>query len=390
MAGLLQSNGSCSSSSCSNMKDNLNTSIISPISCSPNYQQQKYVTSVNNDKCFEKYFSDSNENSYKLQCKMSSVTSREFGKELPEAVDSWSNANVYGTLPKNKPRQVVSKVVNQEAEVYQMFLNRQKQLNKENNSMSSYLSNGCRAFSPNSQINSNMSNSCSNLNKTRPSSTISQPHSRSDSVDSSATSLISCDSAVTTVSTLHSRRQNNSSAMNRLYGQDTQIIIQCETRPSQHGSGTMYRNADESHVKPEQSTTPQSSHFNHSVEPFKSVMGQESSETNIGTRTNVVSNTSGFSCLTVSHFVKSSLATAQTTPSVVPSTCQPASAITIFKTNTAQTKQNYSENSFVLPFQSRTIEGRKSERIQSFSTVRHNRPLADACFQTACFHKSGI
>ncbi|XP_014769253.1 uncharacterized protein LOC106868481 isoform X1 [Octopus bimaculoides] len=387
MAGHLPSNGSSSSSSCSNKKDNLNTS-ISSISC-PNYQQQKHVASVNNDKCLEKHFSDSNQNSSKLQYKMSSVASREVGKELPETVDSWSNANVYGTLPKNKPRQIVSKVLNQEAEVYQMFLNRQKQLNKENNSMSSYMSTGCKAFSPNSQINSNMSNSCSNLNKTRPSSTISQPHSRSDSVDSSANSLISCDSAVTTISTLHSRRQNNSPAMNRPYRQDTPTITQCETRTYQHGSGTMYRNTDESHVKPEQSTTPQSSHFNHSVESFKSVMGQESSETNVGTRTNVVSNTSGFSsCLTVSHFVKSSLATAQTTPSVVPSTCQPPSAIAVFKTNTAQTKPNYSENSFVLPFQSRTIEGKKNERIQIFSTVRHNRPLADACFQTACFHKS--
>ncbi|XP_014769254.1 uncharacterized protein LOC106868481 isoform X2 [Octopus bimaculoides] len=293
MAGHLPSNGSSSSSSCSNKKDNLNTS-ISSISC-PNYQQQKHVASVNNDKCLEKHFSDSNQNSSKLQYKMSSVASREVGKELPETVDSWSNANVYGTLPKNKPRQIVSKVLNQEAEVYQMFLNRQKQLNKENNSMSSYMSTGCKAFSPNSQINSNMSNSCSNLNKTRPSSTISQPHSRSDSVDSSANSLISCDSAVTTISTLHSRRQNNSPAMNRPYRQDTPTITQCETRTYQHGSGTMYRNTDESHVKPEQSTTPQSSHFNHSVESFKSVMGQESSETNVGTRTNVVSNTNGSS-----------------------------------------------------------------------------------------------
>ncbi|GAB1597649.1 uncharacterized protein LOC115219645 [Argonauta hians] len=365
------------SSSC---KDNKNISINNSVSCQ-NYQQQKHVTPVCNENSSEKYLSDS---SSSVQCKIPFGSRKELDQDLSESVNNWNKVSVYGTLPKNKPNKIVSKSANQEAEVYQIFLNRQKQLSKENNMVSSYMSKGSRTCSQNFQMNYNLNTSNSNLNKTYPSSSISQPHSRTDSVDSSANSLASCDSAVTIISKLHSKTQVNSD-VNRSYKQD----VQSASRTYQHGSGAMSRNADENHVKPEQSTSVPS-HCIHPKESLKSMMHQENNNESNGRQTNVLSNTSGFPCLKVSLTKTSSLATAHTTPSVVPSKCHPASFNTFFKTNPAQVKPMYSENSSVLPFQSRVVADKKTERTEMFSTVRHSRRLTDACFQPACLHKSDV
>lgn len=117
--------------------------------------------------------------------------------ELPSqsinSCDSRKSVDIYGTLPKNQPRQFEGSSASREAEIYQEFLSRQKQLNQQNSSSG-------RAYTPTPHSSSSLGGypSCTQM---RPSSTITVSHSRTDSTPDS---VASCDSVMTMVPSLHS------------------------------------------------------------------------------------------------------------------------------------------------------------------------------------------
>ena len=150
----------------------------------------------------------------------------------PQAVntaDSRKSVDIYGTLPKNQPRQFESSSASREAEVYQEFLSRQKQLNQQNGYGPSVAPSG-RAYTPTPHLTNGNYQNCSQM---RPSSTIPVSHSRTDSTPDS---VASCDSTMTTVPGLHAANRPASSRMNR---QEIRHLLQQDMI---HRQGSGYKN----------------------------------------------------------------------------------------------------------------------------------------------------
>ncbi|CAE1300247.1 unnamed protein product [Acanthosepion pharaonis] len=150
--------------------------------------------------------------------------------ELPSqainSCDSRKSVDIYGTLPKNQPRQFEGSSASREAEIYQEFLSRQKQLNQQNS-----LASSGRAYTPTPHSSSSLAGypSCTQM---RPSSTITVSHSRTDSTPES---VASCDSVMTTVPNLHSA---NNFAPLRMNKQEIRQLLQQDMIYRQ-GTGNM-------------------------------------------------------------------------------------------------------------------------------------------------------
>lgn len=319
--------------------------------------------------------------------------------ELPSqainSCDSRKSVDIYGTLPKNQPRQFEGSSASREAEIYQEFLSRQKQLNQQNS-----LASSGRAYTPTPHSSSSLVGypSCTQM---RPSSTITVSHSRTDSTPES---VASCDSVMTTVPNLHSAsnfaplRMNkqeirqllqqdmiyrqgtgnmNPSTSSSSCNQDLSGSRLLPTVPSQYNQPlyTTQPNARDMNITNNRVTIPSSV----SAAPQPSSSHLTSGSNKVATTCAIVTR------FAASHTSQKSSASASTTTTTT----------TTSVTNLAVSPSSYTKLTTATIYQVKPgLHRSEPSCIATKSTCNsisgHARAsIADPCFQNACFNKTG-